>query len=418
MAGGPLGRLLGGGRRDTDPTPAAASLPPGPLLPPPVVTLLGLAAALVVLGGLRTAQSVVAPVLLALVIAIAVHPVQAWLRARVPGWLALVVTLVVTYAFLTAFAGALTLSVLRFADQAGRYQAELNQLVQDAENLLREVGVDQEQIDAFVGGFDLNRIFDLALDVALTGFSVVSNLFFVLLLLFFLLIDAGGADDRMRAVAALRPRAAEALHSFTYGTRQYLVVTAVFGAVVAALDVVLLVVLGVPLPLLWGLLVFLASFVPTVGLIVGIVPPAVIALLDGGPVEALWVVVGFLVVNNVIDNFVKPKFVGDAVGISITLAFLSLVVWGFVLGPLGALLAIPATLLTRAVLLSPADPRHRWVTWLLADRAPTDEEVAATVAEARAAAGSGEDRPGSLPPAPGAAGVRGRARRSARSRRA
>ena len=70
--------------------------------------------------------------------------------------------------------------------------------------------------------------------------------------------------------------------------------------------------------------------------------------------------VGYLLINNTIDNVVKPKFVGDAVGLSITMAFLSLVVWGFVLGPLGALLAIPATLLARAV-LSDADPRRAWV---------------------------------------------------------
>jgi len=360
--------------------------PPAPLaaaLPTPVVTLLGLAAAIVVLGGLRMAQGVVAPILLAFVLAIAVHPVQAWLRRHIPGWLATSVTLLVTYAALTVFAGALALSVLRFADQVPQYQDELDSLIDQGEDLLLQVGVDQAQINEFIQRFDLNQIFSLAIELIQSLAGVLTNLAFILALLFFVLIDAGSVQAKMAAIDAVRPRVATAMRGFTYGVRQYLVVTAIFGAVVAALDVVLLMILGVPLPLLWGLLAFLASFVPTIGLIVGLVPPAIIGLLDGGPLTGLYVVVGYLLINNTIDTFVKPKFVGDAVGLSITVAFLSLVVWGFVLGPLGALLAIPASLLVRA-LLSDEDPRHAWVGMLVGDRPPQGEELERLAREARA----------------------------------
>lgn len=385
-----MGRFLRGRSRRPAPTPAPAP-PAAPLaaaLPAPVVTLLGLAAAVVVLGGLRTAQGVVAPILLAFVLAIAVHPVQAWLRRLVPGWLATTVTLLVTYAALTAFAGALALSVLRFADQVPQYQDELNALVDEGEALLLQVGVDQAQINDFVQRFDLNQIFSLALDVIQSLASVLTNLAFILALLFFVLIDAGSVQAKMTAIGAVRPSVAEAMRGFTHGVRQYLVVTAIFGALVAAIDVVLLMFLGVPLPLLWGLLAFLASFVPTIGLIVGLTPPAIIGLLDGGPLTGLYVVVGYLLINNTIDNFVKPKFVGDAVGLSITMAFLSLVVWGFVLGPLGALLAIPASLLVRA-LLSDDDPRHSWVGMLVGDRPPEGKELDDLAREARALEGRG-----------------------------
>ncbi|MGJ7440924.1 AI-2E family transporter [Aquipuribacter sp. MA13-6] len=384
-----LDRLLGRRSRPapaTAPAPAAAAVPVGPALPAPVVTLLGLAAAVVVLGGIRAAQGIVAPILLAFVLAIAVHPVQAWLRTVVPGWLATTVTLLVTYAALTLFAGALALSVLRFADQVPQYQDELNSLVDQGEDLLLEVGVDQAQINEFVQRFDLNQIFSIAIDLIQGLAGVLTDLAFILALLFFVLIDAGVVQDKMAAIKAVRPRVAASMRGFTHGVRQYLVVTAVFGAIVAALDVVLLMYLGVPLPLLWGLLAFLASFVPTIGLIVGLVPPAIIGLLDGGPLTGLWVVVGYLVINNTIDNFVKPKFVGDAVGLSITAAFLSLIVWGFVLGPLGALLAIPASLLVRAV-LTDDDPRSAWVGMLVGDRPPEGEELERIAREARQADG-------------------------------
>lgn len=364
--------------------PVPVPVAPPPVLPGSVVTLLGLAAAVVVLAGLREAQAVAGPVLLALVIAVAVHPLQAWLRTRVPGWLALTVTVLVTYAAITAFAAALTLSILRFADDLRDYQAELDALVSRGEALLLEVGVEQSQINDFLRQFDVNQVFSLVVDVIQGLASVLTNLVFVLLLLFFVLIDASAVHAKMTAVHAIRPHVADAMRRFTHGVRQYLVVTAAFGALVAVLDVALLVVLGVPLPLLWGLLAFLASFVPTVGLIVGLVPPAVIGLLDGGPLTGLWVVIGYLLINNTIDNVVKPKFVGDAVGLSITMAFLSLVVWGFVLGPLGALLAIPASLLVRA-LLSDADPRRAWLGVLVGDRPPQGEELETLAREARAA---------------------------------
>lgn len=367
--------------------PAAPAPPPPPLppvLPPPVVTLLGLAAAVVVLGGIRAAQELAAPIFLAFVLSIAVYPLQAWLRRlRLPGWLALTVTVLVTYAALTAFAGALLLSVLQFADQAQGYRDEVVDLVAQGEDLLLEAGVDQAQINDVISQVDVNQAFSLALGVVQGVTSLLSNLVFVLALLFFVLIDAGGVHTKLAAVAALRPRAAEALHGFTHGVRQYLVVTAVFGFVVAALDVVLLVVLDVPLPLLWGLLAFLASFVPVIGLVVGLVPPVVIGLLDGGPATGLYVLVGYLVINNTIDNVVKPKFVGDAVGLSITVSFLSLVVWGFVLGPLGALLAIPASLLARALLVD-RDPRRGWVGIMVGDEPPQGEDLRRLSDEAQA----------------------------------
>lgn len=382
-----LGRRSRGAATPTPaPLPGSVPVPVGTALPAPVVTLLGLAAAVVVLGGIRAAQGIVAPILLAFVLAIAVHPVQAWLRTVVPGWVATTITLLVTYAALTLFAGALALSVLRFADQVPQYQDELNSLVDQGEDLLLQVGVDQAQINDFVQRFDLNQIFSLAIDLLQGLAGVLTDLAFILALLFFVLIDAGAVQDKMAAIKAVRPRVASAMRGFTHGVRQYLVVTAVFGAIVAALDVVLLMFLGVPLPLLWGLLAFLASFVPTIGLIVGLVPPAIIGLLDGGPLTGLWVVIGYLVINNTIDNFVKPKFVGDAVGLSITVAFLSLVVWGFVLGPLGALLAIPASLLVRAV-LTDDDPRGAWVGMLVSDRPPQGEELEAIARDARRADG-------------------------------
>jgi len=124
-------------------------------------------------------------------------------------------------------------------------------------------------------------------------------------------------------------------------------------------------VLGVPLPLLWGLVSFLTNYVPNIGFFLGLAPPALLAVLVGGPQLGLTVVIVYSLVNFVLQSVVQPVFVGDAVGLSVTLSFLSVIVWTVVLGPMGAVLAVPLTLFVHAVLVG-QDPDRLWARTLLA----------------------------------------------------
>ena len=104
-------------------------------------------------------------------------------------------------------------------------------------------------------------------------------------------------------------------------------VTTIFGFVVAVLDTLALWALGVPVPLVWGLLSFLTNYIPNVGFIIGLIPPALLGLLDGGWGTMLAVVAVYCVINVVLQTFVQPRFVGDAVGLSALMTFLSLALW-------------------------------------------------------------------------------------------
>ena len=159
-------------------------------------------------------------------------------------------------------------------------------------------------------------------------------------------------------------------------------VSTVFGLLVALVDVAALYWLDVPLPWLWGLLAFITNYIPNIGFVLGLIPPALLALLGGGVRQAVLVIVAYSVINLVIQSLIQPKVVGDTVGLSITLTFLSLVFWTFVVGPLGALLAVPLTLLTKALLVD-ADPASRWLELLLA---PAGREPGTTPT------GQGKDR--------------------------
>jgi AI-2 transport protein TqsA len=189
----------------------------------------------------------------------------------------------------------------------------------------------------------------------------------------------------MGMIAKDRPHIVTALEGFVHGTRSYLVVTAVFGLIVAVLDTTALAIMGIPLAVLWGVLAFITYFIPNVGFIIGLVPPALLALLTGG--WQLAVVVVYCVLNMVIQSLVQPRFIGDSVGLSATVTFLALLFWAWILGPLGALLAIPMTLLVKAVLVD-SDPRAQWVEALLGAEPSTPKKDKDTKAS-RKHAGNG-----------------------------
>jgi AI-2 transport protein TqsA len=337
----------------------------GLALPRGLLILLGFAAAVVTVAGLKSISGLVAPAFLALVLTIGVHPLRGWLvRRGLPAWAATVVMILTVYAVLLGLAVSLVVSVARFATLLPSYQQDMANLITQATTWLESVGVGRQQINAVTQAFDPSRLVGVATGFLSGLLGVLSNLFFIVTLLLFLALDAAWFPRRLGAAETSRSGLVTALVSFARGTRRYLVVSTVFGVIVAVLDIGLLYVLSIPVPLVWGLLAFITNYIPNVGFVVGLVPPAILGLLEGGVSGALAVIIGYSVLNVVIQSVIQPKVVGDAVGLSTSLTFLSLVFWAWVLGALGALLAIPLSLLTKALLVD-VDPDSRWLVPLL-----------------------------------------------------
>jgi predicted PurR-regulated permease PerM len=202
----------------------------------------------------------------------------------------------------------------------------------------------------------------------------------------FMTMESAGFGRRLAAIAGDRPHLPVALTLFARGTRSYLLVSTVFGAIVAVGDAIALAIMGVPMPLLWGLLAFVTNYVPNIGFVLGVVPPALLGLLAGGWTELVVVVVVYSVLNFVVQTLVQPRFVGDSVGLSVTVTFVALLFWGWVLGALGALLAIPLTLLVKALLVD-VDPRAHWLDVLIREepRAPRTARARRRAHDRRAA---------------------------------
>ncbi|SFB42156.1 Predicted PurR-regulated permease PerM [Nocardioides alpinus] len=336
--------------------------------------MVGLAAAVIVVAGLRSASGIVGPAMLALVLTIAVHPLRHRLaRLKLPGWAVSLVCVVVVYLILIGLSIALVIATARFATLLPTYKPEFNALVHDAASWLSNVGVGDEQIAKISGSITLERLALVLGELLGALASVLSNLVFILSLVLFLAMDATGFPSQLATMAEARAPLAAALIGFAIGTRRYLLVSTVFGLIVACIDTVALALFAIPVPLLWGLLAFITNYIPNIGFIIGLVPPAVLALLEGGFGLFIAVTLVYSVINVVIQSVIQPKFVGDAVGLSTSLTFMSLVFWAWVLGALGALLAIPLSLLAKAILVD-VEPRSRWLTPLLSNRTEPEPE--------------------------------------------
>lgn len=334
-------------------------------LPRAVVILLGLAAATVTVAGMRATAWLLAPVLLALVIVIAVAPVQHMLRRHGwPAWSAMVVLLLLVYGLIIGFGVVVFVSLARLVTLLPQYASRFDDLVGRATDALARAGVGTQQLREVAQSLNLDKLVPYVASLLSGVAGVLTNVVFLLALLFFLSVEASGFGERMAVLTRDRPATGAALVRFAVRTRRYLVVTTVFGLIVAVLDTIALVIVGVPLAVLWGLLSFVTNYIPNVGFLVGLVPPALLALLDGGWRSMVAVIAIYCLLNLVIQSLIQPYYVGDSVGLSATVTFLALVFWAWVLGPLGAILAIPVTLLVRSVLLD-MDVGAGWLAALL-----------------------------------------------------
>jgi AI-2 transport protein TqsA len=181
----------------------------------------------------------------------------------------------------------------------------------------------------------------------------------------FMLMEASTISVKLKSGVA--GGAVRRMEDMTSDMRAFIKVTAVMGAIVAILDTILLVVLGVPNALLWGFLSFFFSFIPFIGFVIAMVPPVIMALITGGWVSALVVAAGYIVLNTVSDNLFKPRIMGSQTNLSPLTVFLSVMLWGWVLGALGALLAVPMTLLAKRLVIEAYD-EWKWFSVVIGDK--------------------------------------------------
>ena len=314
--------------------------------------LITVAAAVVVFVGVWFAREILVPVAVAAVVVIIAHPVRRPLERRGwPGWLATTAVIALAYAILGVLVLLLVVASAQFIDMLPDYADELQATAAGVLDWLESLGFSTDAATTAASAIDPAQLLSVAAAIADAVLGAGTAFFFVLAYVLFMAADASRFS---RGPNVFGGTVADAIGSrYFSGVRRYYVVNASFGAVVAVLDGLLLWALGIPVPITWAILAFVTNFIPNIGFVIGLIPPAVLALVIGGWPLALVVVLAYSLINVVLQEFVQPKFVSDAVGLSLTITFFSVVFWTLVLGPMGALLCIPLTLLMRALLLEP-----------------------------------------------------------------
>jgi predicted PurR-regulated permease PerM len=336
----------------------------------------------VAVWGLHAAAPILGPVVLALVLTVVAHPIiGALVRRGVRRGAAVAIAVLVVEGVLLGFAVALLLSFGQLATVLPQYADEWEELLDGVRSTLAAAGIGPEQVADVLRSIGPQSVLSAVEGLLSAVVGSVGALILVVATVLFMTAEGAGLPERLaEAPASWRLRAA--LDGFARNTRRYIVVTTIFGLLVAVVDTVALILLGIPLPLLWGLLSFLTNYVPNIGFFLGLAPPALLAVLVGGPGLGLAVIVVYSLANFVIQSVIQPVFVGDAVGLSVTVSFLSVIVWTAVLGPMGAILAIPLTLFVHAVLVG-QDPDRRWAKILLAGTSGAAAEGRRPAASAR-----------------------------------
>ena len=321
--------------------------------------LLAAAALVVIVAGIKAAEQIMVPFLLAAFIAtIAATPVY-WLhRFRVPVGVAIALVMLALIVALLGMGAVAAQSVDGFQEQLPFYRERLGGLLEGLLAALAGLGIELSR-----DMLDPAKALGWAGDTLLGLGSVLSNGFLILLTVIFILAEASTFPRKLRTVLDDPERDLPYFERFAEKVNRYIAIKTTVSLATGAFVSVALAVIGVEHAILWGLLAFLLNYVPTIGSAIAAVPPVLLALIQLGVGHAVAVAGVFVVVNIVMGNVVEPRFMGRSLGLSTLVVFLSLVFWGWMLGPVGTVLSVPLTMTAKIAL--EANPSTEWIAHLL-----------------------------------------------------
>jgi len=333
------------------------------------------AALFIVLAGLKAAASLVDPLLLAAFVAIVAAPGVAWLiRHRVPEGLAVLLVILLVIMVLSAVGLIIGTSVADFTDDLPRYQMMVGERADELIAFLRSKGVAVPE-GGVIDMVDTGNLFGMLGGFLSSLAGVLGDGLMIMFTVLFILLEASTFPSKYAAVFGESVAASDSRQKFLATLKKYVTIKTGISLATGVAVGLMLWVTGVGYPVLWGLLTFLLNFVPTIGPLLALIPPTVLALVDGGLTKAVVVALGIVVINTISGNVLEPRLLGKGLGLSPLVVFLSLIIWGWILGPIGMILSIPLTVTLKIAMDS--NPDTHWIGTLLGTGQAAGEEIAA-----------------------------------------
>jgi predicted PurR-regulated permease PerM len=325
--------------------------------------LVSIAAFVVVVAGMNAARVILIPFLLAAFIAIISAPPLFWLQRKgLSTWLSLLIVILGVLLIGLLMASLVGSSVKDFSRDLPVYEAKLKQQTTLVMDWLERLGID-------ISGLAVTEIFDPGAAMKLVATllnglgNVLANGFLILMTVIFILLEASSFPAKLRTVLGGPDSSLVRFDNFVSNVKRYMVIKTLVSLATGILVAIWLAIIGVDYPLLWGVLAFALNYIPNIGSIISAVPAVLLAIIQLGFVRAGLAAVGYVVINLFMGNVIEPRFMGRGLGLSTLVVFLSLVFWGWLLGPVGMLLSVPLTIAAKMALDSRDDTR--WIAVLL-----------------------------------------------------
>lgn len=306
--------------------------------------IIGGASAIIILAGLKLGADLINPILMALLLAICIAPLPEWLNRKGLNQsisFAISFILILAGGILTVMLVANSLSGL--SESLPVYQQKLTEVYNNLVAFAQSRNVDISKLISSVN-ISPERIIGIGENL-LGGVSGIlsSSIIIIMLIVFFVLEMVGYTEDTRKG-----RREKISMHDWWISLggdlRKYISISALEGVILAGMNFIFLLIVGVDFAFLWAFFSFFMNFIPNIGFVLSVIPPALIALITLGPLQALLVLVGFFVINFIVENVIGPMFMKQSLNISLLNSFLSLLVWSWILGAPGAILGIPLTI--------------------------------------------------------------------------
>lgn len=336
-----------------------------------------LAALIIIAAGLKSAQEIMVPFLLAAFIATIAATPMFWIRAKgVPAGIALALVVVGIFTALLLIGAVATQSTSAFIAKLPFYQERLISIQGDLVVALEGFGIPVD-LSKLLEGFSLSSALKFAGSTLASLGNLLSNGFLIILTVIFILAEATSFYPKLNSVLSNPQRDLVYFTRFANNMNRYVALKTSMSLLTGLLVSVALWILDIDFPILWGLLAFLLNFIPTIGSIFAAIPPLLLALIQHSPSAAGAVALVFFLINMGVGNVLEPRYMGKGLDLSTLVVFLSLIFWGWILGTVGMFLSVPLTMTGKIAM--EANPRTVWLARLLGQSEGSERPPAATI---------------------------------------
>lgn len=327
--------------------------------------VLGIAAAGLALFFMNQAAEFIVQILLAWIIVLSASPLFYWMQKKnFPGWLSLTLTLLAILAVFGSLVIVMLVATNRLSELLVTYTDDINEFKESMADFIAGLGISQANANDTARLLDPSKLLDFYVGIIAGLADAIGDAIFIFMIIIFSMAEAFRMPAKIAAELEAGTEYVQRLADFADDIRSYVSITTWVGLLVGVIDTIFFIIMDVPLPLLWGLLAFLLSYIPVVGFWLAAIPPTILTFFSSGPLPALIVFLGIVLINAFFDEIFKPKMYGEGLDLAPVMVILSLAIWTAVLGPLGAILSVPITMIFKELVLE-ADEQNRWIARLM-----------------------------------------------------